>query len=614
MASLFARTARLAFQQYGAPALVAGGLMVSASSSSSLSPLLKSQWQSFYSPTGSNTVACEAGQKREESSSSSYSTSKKKSPAEISANPPNSSSVSIRRSMTNVGRFSLLSETPSNPSVPVLILCLSGKAWTARDFAQLYQERRIGETHERFRSVLDTTSDNSRHFIVPPKADTTTTGSSLPVQDVLAYPQIYRNELKTMITDALLLPMDLSQSLWQAWTATGGRMGQSGAIPSSSTTSNKDDVESLLLFRAHHCMADGVSLGAIFGDLMDEGAVFREMIQDKLAAFRQSRKKKSWWKRLQIFLYYWCWGSIRALGYQVYLYFSSLVVPNPWKLLQQQAAAAATAAADQDEEDHPHIRTLSWVQVATVAEVKQVANYFTKQHKKANPDANKRQKMTINDIFCSCATGATAKLMQYHRQQENDHRHSSDNESSSLSLPYLNLVIPVHMQGGILLPGQSMGNKIGAIVSQVPAEAAKGASDRLHQVHDTLWNRKQTPTAALSYLVAQTIGGTVGTILGPRVTSWLFSKAHANASVVVTNVRGPETAAHLGGRKVEANLGFLPLPPGVPIGVVVMSYDQKITLTVMAEPWAVPDADRFLSWVVEEYQELLEQSQNDGTQ
>ena len=153
-----------------------------------------------------------------------------------------------------------------------------------------------------------------------------------------------------------------------------------------------------------------------------------------------------------------------------------------------------------------------------------------------------------------------------------------------------------------------MGNKIGAIVSQVPAEAAEGPSDRLHQVHDTLWNLKQTPTAFLSYLVAHTFGGTLGSLLGPQITSYLFSKAHANASVVVTNVRGPEKAAHLGGRRVEANLGFLPLPPGVPIGMVVMSYDQKITLTLMAEPWAVPDADLFLSWVVEEYQALLRES------
>jgi hypothetical protein len=175
----------------------------------------------------------------------------------------------------------------------------------------------------------------------------------------------------------------------------------------------------------------------------------------------------------------------------------------------------------------------------------------------------------------------------------------------------MNLVMPVHMQGGILLPGQSMGNKIGAMVNQVPAEAVNDPSDRLHQVHSTLWASKQTPSAVLSFFIAQAFGGTIGTILGPRITSWLFSKAHANASVVVTNVRGPETLAHIDGRTVETNLGFLPLPPGVPIGMVVMSYNQRITLTVMAEPWAVPDADRFLAWVVEEYQELLKLSQAD---
>ena len=61
---------------------------------------------------------------------------------------------------------------------------------------------------------------------------------------------------------------------------------------------------------------------------------------------------------------------------------------------------------------------------------------------------------------------------------------------------------------------------------------------------------------------------------------------------------------HLDGRRVEGSMGFLPLPSGIPIGVVVSSYANKLMLTVMAEPWAVPDADLFLSWIVEEYQTL----------
>jgi diacylglycerol O-acyltransferase len=239
-------------------------------------------------------------------------------------------------------------------------------------------------------------------------------------------------------------------------------------------------------------------------------------------------------------------------------------------------------------------RTVSWVPVASVTEVKEVAQYFS-QHT--------RGKITVNDVFCSCITGAIAKLVRYHQVQHPELK-------GLLKLPYMNLVIPVHMQGGILLPGQSMGNKIGAMVNRVPAEAATDPQDRLTRVHSILWNRKQTPAAVWSYLAAKTFGG-----MGSRLngwTPWLFEKAHANATVVVTNVRGPETPVHLDGRRVETTLGFLPLPPGIPIGMVIGSYANRLTLTIMAEPSAVPDADLFLSWVVEEYQALLQQAKKGG--
>jgi hypothetical protein len=64
----------------------------------------------------------------------------------------------------------------------------------------------------------------------------------------------------------------------------------------------------------------------------------------------------------------------------------------------------------------------------------------------------------------------------------------------------------------------------------------------------------------------------------------------------------------LEGRRVEATLGFLPLPPGIPVGVVCSSYANQVGLTVTAQPLAVPNADLFLSWVVEEFQSLLQEA------
>jgi len=511
----------------------------------------------------------------------------------------------LRRRMTPVGRFSLLSETRSNPSIPVLVMALSGKPLRAHDFSRLYHQRQMGEKHYRFRSV----THDATHFSLLPSQN-----FQIPVKESVVYPLVYRQELKSWISDLLLEPLDLSKSLWQVKTVTGGNIGQSGAIPTTTEESTTfqlekhnqlldDNVESLLLFRAHHCMADGVSLGALFVDLMDEREEMQEMLAGKIGDFKKKRKKKSWLQKLLVMMYYWGWGSIKTFAYQLYLYCANLKVTllrsNPWKKLQR-----AYEAKSKSEEDNSKRRTVSFVSACPVDEVKQVAEYFS----------TKRQKVTINDIFCSCISAAIAKLIQYHQAQ---------NPELALELPYMNLVMPVHMFGGVLLPGHSMGNKIGAMVSRIPGTDVKSSEERLMQVHNTLYTRKMTPAAVWSYLMAKVVGtvGFGGGSSGPidddencsednTFIPWLFEKSHANASVVVTNVRGPETMVHLDGRRIERFLGFLPLPPGIPVGMVVQSYANNLTLTIMAEPWAVPDSmgDLFLSWVVEEYDSLRKQA------
>jgi hypothetical protein len=141
------------------------------------------------------------------------------------------------------------------------------------------------------------------------------------------------------------------------------------------------------------------------------------------------------------------------------------------------------------------------------------------------------------------------------------------------------------------------------------------AQERLLAVHREIQERKETPAAFWSYVIASIMGAIGGLSTSSSLsatagggnydgngwTSFLFQKASANASVVVTNIRGPEHAVHLDGRPVQSFLGFLPLPPGIPVGMVVGSYQGEIQLAVTAERWAVPDADRFLGWVVDEY-------------
>ena len=402
-------------------------------------------------------------------------------------------------------------------------------------------------------------------------------------------------------------------------------------------------------------LADGVSLGVVFGDFMDEGPQIKELITQKVQEYYASKEKTrrknkgggvvSWLKkflrRLSMFLYYWFWGTVKAFSYHFYLIMESFVLndprTNPWTVLKkaydQRRRSRDTSQKeeffDNDGFDR-YAKKLAWGFVATVDEVKQVANYYSQQldhgghvNRGGSSDSGsgrRKSRITVNDIFCSCVSAAIMKLLKYHQ--------TIDPSLPLMSLRSMNLVMPVHMQGGILLPGQSLGNKIGALVTQIPGEMevpkqqqqqqlsatkrvklslvkSQGdlAQERLLKVHSELQARKQTPAAVWSYVIAN-IMGAIGTKRDDSWIPYMFEAASANASVVVTNVRGPEQTVHLDGRPVQSFLGFLPLPPGIPVGMVVGSYNGEVQLAVTAEQYAVPDADRFLKWVIDEYKIL----------
>jgi len=82
-----------------------------------------------------------------------------------------------------------------------------------------------------------------------------------------------------------------------------------------------------------------------------------------------------------------------------------------------------------------------------------------------------------------------------------------------------------------------------------------------------------------------------------QIVSISFSYAYASSYFFYRN-----------GRNVVSMAGFLPLPPGIPIGVVVQSYNGMVSLTVTANRKAVPDADKFLTWMLEEYQRMCKEA------
>ena len=78
---------------------------------------------------------------------------------------------------------------------------------------------------------------------------------------------------------------------------------------------------------------------------------------------------------------------------------------------------------------------------------------------------------------------------------------------------------------------------------------------------------------------------------------------------VLSNVRGPSEKIHWNGREIVSMGGFVPLPPGMFVGVGLQSYNGTVSITINADRRIVPDADLFLKWVLEEYTLLCQRAE-----
>ena len=490
--------------------------------------------------------------------------------------------------MSSVAQLSLLSETKENPYLPTLFMALVGKPFTKEDFEALWRKREMAARHPRFHQKVK-----------PPKSEKEKTGSSgmfvstqLPLESHVkerAFPQIFNLDLQQRLQSCLTTPIQVVNLLWEVEVSPGGDLGQSGAIPKDRATElileyeakgQPEPTESLLLFRGHDALADGVSLAAAFIDLCDEAEQIKEDMKREMQQEKLKEKKLSWWQkfiRLLRLLRYYTIGALEAFWHHWRLYRDTS--ENPFQ--QMEHLEDTTTEGE---------RTLSWATLSTVDEVKQVAESLTKDD----------EKVSINDVIVSCVSAAVSRQMQEHQMTyEMDH-----DKTRYVKIPNkMNVIVPVHSEGGILKKGQTVGHRIGAFCASVPSDSTYTAAQRLELVHQSLYKVQQTPAIEMSRFGAK--------ILSWVPTSWAMSfmkQAQPNAAFIVTNSRGPSRRIHFAGRQVEVSQGFMPLPPGVPIGITISTYAGKLNISITAEPWAVPDAQKFLSWILDEYKFLYTES------
>ena len=550
--------------------------------------------------------------------------------------------------MTSVGRFSLKSETEDNRSIPTFFLALSGeknmkkddndttatktlqdynntnrKIFTVTDFEEQWLKQDMPLRHPRFHSTVCDEQmyfNEIHHHVVDEDSDESNTTRIKAELDQHAsetmHYSVYREDLRNRIEHMLTSPLEVSNKLWEV-KISNGKLCSSGAICKAKVDAIKKQspglkrkmtrgglwrdatyevesvpMESLLLFRSHHALADGASIMAALSDLCDEAEEIRADIEMKLKKWKRmgGGRKKSFlrriWGRLMRLIKLCMWllfGTLGAFMYQGYLQLTTR--SNPFDAIRRDAEKKGLVQSG---------RSVSWCDGTPLDEVKKIADTIGRA---------KGITITVNDLFVSCVTAAvTRQLIEHEEFMAPIDAHKRKYVSSNI-----NVVVPVHLRGGVIIPGESVGNKIGAFVTRVPGEmlhdAVGGAicpTERLEKVHNSLLYSKKSPAPIVSYYIAKFCSN----CLPENWTKAMFQRANANAVVAISNNRGYEHKLHINGMTVESAAGFLPLPPGIPIGVVVQSYAGTMSLSVVAEKWAVPDGDKFLRWILDEYRRL----------
>ena len=464
----------------------------------------------------------------------------------------------LKRRSTSIGRLAHQTSTASNPSVCAFFVTVSSKnpPLSAHDLSRSFQSRVIADEdrYSRFSASLDS---DATHFH---QLQGYNARSSI---NPTMHPLAGRDEVKRLVEDMIMNSSfgatkgsSSSPTVPTAWEGkvSSGPLGSSETISAAKISEARragKTHESLLFFSVNHAIGDGVSLGVVMGDLSDERDNIRAIVDKEIAKRKANDKKnkaRGWRGFLQRLmrqlsrLWWFARGAAIVLKEQLYLTLFSARSP----LEQIIALAASRAAADSSSARVK--RSISWVDAMSVEEASAIAKSI----------GVGKGSSTINDLFVACVGKAIQKQIEEHKKREGP-------SLKHLKSDRLKVLVPVHLYGGVLLPGQSIGNRIGGFCAELDLSSASSPS-RVSSVSSSLSIAKDTPIALFAYGLGQFMG--LGFV--PRfVARWALHSGTKGASFALSNVRGPDFPLHYDGRKVESVAGFLPPPPGCPIGIIV---------------------------------------------
>jgi diacylglycerol O-acyltransferase / wax synthase len=134
-------------------------------------------------------------------------------------------------------------------------------------------------------------------------------------------------------------------------------------------------------------------------------------------------------------------------------------------------------------------------------------------------------------------------------------------------------------------------NQVSAILLDLPVHVADPL-ERLAAVHAEMDRLKQSHEAEAGQALTRLAGAVPPAFMaqGTRLVSRLVSRVpQRTMNTVTTNVPGPQFPLYFAGREMLEYLPYVPIGPGVRIGVAILSYNGRLQFAVTGDYDTAPD-------------------------
>jgi diacylglycerol O-acyltransferase len=199
----------------------------------------------------------------------------------------------------------------------------------------------------------------------------------------------------------------------------------------------------------------------------------------------------------------------------------------------------------------------------------------------------KPQQATVNDVMLCCLAGAID-------------RYTTDNKKQTTKRLDIRVTTPVNIRTSVKEFRCVPSNKFGFMVCRLPL-GIPDSMERLQYIKQVMDYNKKLPEKLFSYLIAY-----FALQLVPQKLLTRFYHFMSNfQSLIATNVQAVSEPVYLNKAKVISVLPFTPVPHGVSLGVMILSYNNMLTISITTDKELIPDPQVLIQYFLEEFNHLL---------